>query len=422
MRKLDVKIIKNFKTLKRAAAVIFAVLMLTGCVNLLEDYRESITEHQLTPYVRPPVEQTTVSDYEEFLTVIIRSIMLYETDIHLLYYNRDGDEIDEDIIRARQFILNVHPVGAYIVADISARASRIVTHFEVNIEIEYKRTKEQLESIVTVTSELSFLTRLRIFMRDYEEIAVFRTRLQLNEKIIADFVRDTYYNNPHLIVLLPMVTIEIFPEIGSDRIYELQFGYLENPRMLQYMSGLLMQYIQQNAELAIRNTDAETLLTLVDILMETTFNEGAARTIHAHGVQNFAATAYGALVRGSAVGEGFAMAFKALADELGFDCRVVLGELDGMIHAWNIISLYGDFYHVDVAMCVLLGKEVAFLKTDADFEGMLYTWDRENTVRCEGPLTLEDILPDNENSAETDELDEEDEEEDFIHEGRKRVL
>ena len=121
------------------------------------------------------------------------------------------------------------------------------------------------------------------------------------------------------------------------------------------------------------------------------FDEGAARTIHVHGAQNLAATAYGALVRGSAVGEGFAMAFKALADELGFDCRVVLGYHDGQVHAWNIISLYGDYYHVDVAMSRVNGIDTAFLKTDADFEKMLYTWDRENTVRCEGALTLDDI-------------------------------
>jgi len=213
-----------------------------------------------------------------------------------------------------------------------------------------------------------------------------------------------------------MVTVEAYPETGPDRVYEIHFGNVENQRMLQYMSGLLTQYIEQNAELALRSTDSETLLTLVNILMETTFNEGAARTIHAHGVQNFATTAYGALIRGNAVGEGFAMAFKALADELGFDCRVVLGELDGMIHAWNIISLYGDFYHIDVAMCVLLGKDVAFLKTDADFEEMLYTWDRVNTVRCEGILTLEDILPDGDDEDSEEDSDEDGDENGEINE------
>ena len=151
-------------------------------------------------------------------------------------------------------------------------------------------------------------------------------------------------------------------------------------------------YVRQNAERALGETDAEILLSLVDNLMASTeFDEGTARTISIHGAQNFAATASGALVRGLAVGEGFAMAFKALCDELRFDCRVVLGYIDDRVHAWNIVSLDGDYYHIDVAMCVVYGLEAAFLKSDIDFEE-LYTWDRDNTVKCEGMLTLEDII------------------------------
>jgi hypothetical protein len=98
------------------------------------------------------------------------------------------------------------------------------------------------------------------------------------------------------------------------------------------------------------------------------------------------------------------MAFKALTDELGLENLVVLGYLDGLPHAWNIVSLYGEYYHIDVAMSALNGIDTAFLKTDADFEEMLYTWDRENTVRCEGTLTWEDV----QSNLETDEPDEPD--------------
>ena len=63
-----------------------------------------------------------------------------------------------------------------------------------------------------------------------------------------------------------------------------------------------------------------------------------------------------------------------------------------MIHAWNIVSLQGDYYHVDVAMGDVNGIETAFLKTDEDFMER-YTWDMDNTVKCNGPLTYEDIVP-----------------------------
>jgi len=400
----------------RTVAVIFlSVLMLTGCVNFLEDEKVDIRRHLFTPYERPPVDQITVADYDELLIVVIRAIMAYETGIHLLYYHRDIVEINEDLRFLRNEILYEHPVGAYIVANINANATRIVTHYEIDIEIEYKRTKEQLDSIIVVSTEQSVRTNLLRFMSEYSEVIVFRSRLQLNEEVITELVRDTYYQNPHLIVMLPMVTVETFPEEGLDRIYEIQFGNTENPRMLQQYGSVLTMSIQLNAERAIGSTDSETLITLVNNLIESTsYDEAAARTIHAHGVQNFAATAWGALIRGNAVGEGFAMAFKALADELGFDCRVILGHLDGMVHAWNIVALNGDFYHIDVSMCVVNGIESAFLKSDTDFEEMMYAWDRENTVRCEGPLTLEDLLGNGVTGGNNEEDDEPDEEEEEI--------
>jgi len=415
------------KKLKTAAAVTLSGIMLTGCVNLLEDYKETITDHQSIPYVRPPIEQISVSDYDEFIAVILDHIMEYVTDIHMLYYHPEEAYIQADIQRARHEIIYEHPIGAYAVAEITANTTRIVTHYEIDIQIEYKRTREQLDSIVNVSTEQAIRMQLLRKMSEHAEEAVFRSRLQLNEETIAELVRNTYYQNPRNVVMLPMITVETFPEEGSDRVYEIQFGYIESPGMLQHFGTLLTLYVQQNAELADGETESEVILSLVNNLIESTsFDEAAARTIHAHGVQNFAATAVGAFVRGTAVGEGFAMAFKALADELGFDCRVVLGDFDGLVHAWNIISLYGDFYHIDVAMCRVLGLETSFLKTDADLEEMLYTWDRENTVYCEGELTLEDILGDDDpgeddnNGEESNEENEE--EEDFVYERRKRVL
>jgi len=374
------------------AIIIMAAAVLTGCVNLLEDHVESITVHQAAPYERPPTEQITVSDYDEFLATILGFIMEQETNVQLLYYHNDGEDVQAQLLRAAGEIMNENPIGAFTVANITADATIIVSYYEVDIEIEYKRTQEQLDSIINVSSERYMRTQLLNIMSEYREEAVIRTPLQITEDDIAEFVSETYYQNPRRIIMLPKVTVEIFPEEGFDRIYEINFGYTDSPGMLQRFGEDLTLYVLRNAELAVGETDSLILLYLANNLIEsTTFDEGTARMIQVHGAQNFAATAFGALVRGSAVGEGFAMAFKALCDELGLECRVVLGFYEDRFHAWNIVSLYGHYYHIDVAMSAVNGLEAGFLKTDADFEEM-YVWDRENTVRCEGILTLEDII------------------------------
>jgi len=385
---------KHHKILKLIIITLFiaaSIFTMTGCVNLLEDFVETITEHEATPYIRPQTELISVSSYDELVVAIIRFILLHETENQLLYFSHDGDDVSEEIERARVEILTEHPLGAYAVSDIAVNATRIVTHYEVDIIIEFKREKEQIDSIITVSTERFLRTQLLSRMSQYREEIIFRTTMELTEEDIIELINDTYYQNPRRIVMLPVITVEIFPEEGDDRIYDVGFGYTESASMLQQYGVILVQYVDRHTDQAAGNTEPEILLSLVNGLMEsTTFDERTARTIPAHGSQHFAATAFGALFRGSAIGEGFAMALKALADELGFDCQVVLGYYEGRVHAWNIVMLFGDYYHVDVAMCVVNGIETAFLKTDADFEEK-YEWDRVNTVRCEGELTLADI-------------------------------
>jgi len=394
------------------SAVIILIVILTGCTNLLDMSITHITPHNAPPYVRPPIEQITVSDYDELIETILKLITEHETEVQLIYYQTEGEDVQAEISRAIHEIQFEHPIGAYAVARISAEATRIVTHFEIDIEIEYRRTQEQINSIVNAPTLRYMMTQLLNIMGEYRDEAVFRTRLQFTEEEITEFVREIYYQNPRRIIMMPAVAVEVFPEEGTDRVYEIKFGYIDDQSILLGYSENLELYVRQEAQRAAGTTDSEILLSLARGLIDSTeFDESTARSIHTHGAPNYAATAFGALVRGSAVGEGFAMAFKALSDELRFDNRIVLGYYDGMVHAWNVVLLYGYFYHIDIAMCVVNGIETAFLKSDTDFEEM-YTWDRNNTVRCAGDLTLDDILglndltdPDDPNGDPDDELD-----------------
>lgn len=59
--------------------------------------------------------------------------------------------------------------------------------------------------------------------------------------------------------------------------------------------------------------------------------------------------AYGALVQGKAVCNGYAQAMKLLCDLSGVECELITGQADGENHAWNLIHLDDDqWYHVDV--------------------------------------------------------------------------
>lgn len=56
-------------------------------------------------------------------------------------------------------------------------------------------------------------------------------------------------------------------------------------------------------------------------------------------------SAYGVLVDGTAVCQGYALAYKLLLNKVGIECYMVTS--DSMNHAWNLIVLDGEYYQVD---------------------------------------------------------------------------
>ncbi|GHV46900.1 hypothetical protein FACS189499_03240 [Clostridia bacterium] len=83
-------------------------------------------------------------------------------------------------------------------------------------------------------------------------------------------------------------------------------------------------------------TPAEKVLRLHDFL--------AARTAYDTSLTKY--TSYDALVNGSAVCQGYSLAFSQLLHNAGIECEIVRSE--SMNHSWNYVKLGGKWYHADV--------------------------------------------------------------------------
>lgn len=57
---------------------------------------------------------------------------------------------------------------------------------------------------------------------------------------------------------------------------------------------------------------------------------------------------YGVLVKGKGVCESYAKAMKLIMDKINIECIIVVGKANKTDHAWNIIKLDNNYYHVDL--------------------------------------------------------------------------
>jgi transglutaminase-like putative cysteine protease len=124
----------------------------------------------------------------------------------------------------------------------------------------------------------------------------------------------------------------------------------------QYAEGLRKFNVAALQALnTVRNarTDFEKALILHNYVVLNTEYDGELLAFYGrHGpyadpLRPLSHTAYGALVDGLAVCDGYARAYLHLLRMVGIESRIVLGNAGGEHHAWNIIKLGGNWYHTD---------------------------------------------------------------------------
>lgn len=101
---------------------------------------------------------------------------------------------------------------------------------------------------------------------------------------------------------------------------------------------------------------------------------------------------YSALVDGKTACYGYSRLFLEIMERIGIPCKIVIAEDagNGLGHAWNVVQLDGEWYHIDLTWddptgCPRygFGKHDHFLKSDADFltetNGHNFSWNVDVT-------------------------------------------
>ncbi|MGE5677116.1 MAG: transglutaminase domain-containing protein [Pseudomonadota bacterium] len=160
----------------------------------------------------------------------------------------------------------------------------------------------------------------------------------------------------------------------ADRAAEEIVGSVVSPVMSDYEKVLaLHDYLIKNSRYDVENANSDTV------------------PAEEH-------EAYGVLVNGIGVCDSYAKAFKLLMDKAGVECLLVEGSSTdasgqgtaNLDHAWNIVSLDGEYYHIDTTWDDVAedrdSEDLVYHYLNLDDEDMLKThqWDMENYPECLG--------------------------------------
>lgn len=361
-----------------APAALALLFCLTGCAGLFD------TEYTVSElYQAPAVHDTptdgadhSIADRDGLYQAIMELVAGREESARLQFANYDGD-VSQDLSAVCWEVKSATALGAFAVEDITYDLSRIVSYYRADMTITYTRSAAQMSTVEQTGGLRALRARLDGALRAGETYLALEVT---DETLTADGVRacisDAYFADLTACPVLPEAAVTFYPETGPDRIAEIGLDYDMGQEALdrrrQELAGALDALTQALTPAPDSDNGPLAAVSLYDLCQYLSdlcqWDEDAGATV------------WDALVGRVADSQGLALAIEAGCRALGFECVTVTGRLDGETHFWNIVTLAGAGYHVDVSGWAERTPPV-FLAGDRDLWGA-YWWDTSQYPAC----------------------------------------
>lgn len=338
------------------ALLLAGMLALSGCSALLERDYLLLQPYEPVSSSAPGSTSLRAENYQDVVSAV-RLLVAQGAEQGLinLYNYSSAQDVEDTLTRACLEVVQNDPLGAYAVDYIKHDYSLIVSYYEVNLTLAYRRTAEQVSSIVSVTGSSALQQELTRTLSAFSpEVTLRVSHFTEDKEYICQLVEQIYYDTPAAAFGMPAVTVSIYPDSGLQRIVEIGFSYSEAPEILLLRSQELRELA---ADLVTTPATYDDLFPL--ILDSFSYIEGS-----------FSHTAYDALVYKASDSEGLALACQLLCKQAGLPCTIVRGEKDGAAFFWNLIGDENTVYRHAV-----LSAEI-FSASDEEMTAAGYTWDQ----------------------------------------------
>lgn len=349
----------------------FALLLpLAGCSTLLErEYRVETVHSEQNPAGNDSILR---ADSYESMVFAIRQLVGDGAEHGVIrLYNYTGN-VGTDLAAACLEVKQKDPLGAYAVDYMTHTFTRIVSYFELDVTIVYRRTPEQIRSIVSATGSRAVEEVLQTALSQFSPSATLRLSYFKEDEDLRGLLEDAYFASPDAAFGMPGCSIALYPDSGSERIVELNLTYPDGRQTLLDQKTRLNAAANRLKAESTADTPKKTAAAIYSLL---------ARQISYAGERQGKDTAFDGILNRKAGSCGIALSYKLLCDKAGLPCTVVRGARNGRPWYWNIVRADGVSGHVDLAAGISSGAPRFRLSPDRDMEGA-YSWARQNYPVC----------------------------------------
>ena len=356
---------------RRAAALLLALLTLSGCSSMLNRSYRSVSPHRAQTLDAAGSDAAGTLRAETF-GELVNDVQFFVSEgmpggiVHLYGY---PGSLDEDLEQLRDELLERDPLCCWALSGIEWERSHLISFEECRFTFRYRVDPTQISRIQSAIGTTAIRACLGQALSRYDRRLVLQTSSYYGrEEVLLQLIHQAYYAQPGSALGYPEVSILLYPadHDGTRILAEIHFSYGSDPLLLE--------------EHARRVADAAAALTQE----APGQGEEGCRLLCSrlaelnHYSPNGAASVFSALISGGADSEGMALALQLLCQESGIECLPVSGTLDGAPHWWNLVKVNGVWRHVDVT-AFSAGRD--FLFTDSQMSPR-YVWQKEQYPAC----------------------------------------
>lgn len=359
-------------------AILLVLLTMSGCSDMFSGSYYSAEPHPQDPVLMYETNYEA-ADIQDLRDIIKEMVEDYQTQAVILVDGYDKDRLDEDLKEAYLDVIELDPLAAYAVQGFVTKVGKAEGKTVVTLSIEYNYDENHLQGVRKVATMDEAIPYIHAALAGLEAgVTVYVDSYE--ECDLVQVVEGYALANPHLVMEVPQVSVNVYPYAGTARVVEVYFNYRTDRASLKRMKEMVGQ-IFDSADLYVSDTvpDFQKYLQLWSFLKER-FDYRYEASI---------TPAYSLLYHGVGDSRAFAQVYAAMCSQEGLECQVVSGTRHAASRYWVIIRVEETYYHLDIM------ERMFNYRSDEEMEG--YVWDYSAHPACgvaDGETTApEDAAP-----------------------------